>query len=194
MQLLAGEARSGERSAAIQACNDWLRMGPGRSLPELHRRYTENHRDSPPTESLGTLKQWSSRYDWAKRAEEWDAGAEERKNTAYTEAMQTGLALAHERVNGLKRLAGFLEEQMYEQGAGGVYHNIWLPDVKIVGHGEDAEAVDIERFNAAIIAQYRGALDDLAKETGGRVQKSSTELTGKDGEALTFVFKRREDG
>jgi len=57
-----------------------------------------------------------------------------------------------------------LHEQMYEQGAGGKYHNIWLPDVKEVG----GQVVDIERFNAAIVDQYRGALDDIAKEVGGR--------------------------
>ena len=37
--------------------------------------------------------------------------------------------------------------------------------------GEFAERVDIERFNAAIISEVRGVLDDIAKETGGRAQK-----------------------
>jgi hypothetical protein len=59
------------------------------------------------------------------------------------------------------------------------YHKVWLPDVKQIGGGEHAERVDIVRFNAALIEQYRGTLDDLAKETGGRKQKM--EVTGKDG-------------
>lgn len=85
--------------------------------------------------------------------------------------MQSGLALAHERVQKLKELGAFLEAQMYERGEDGVYYNVWLPDVKQIGSGENAERVDIERFNSAIIEQYRDTLDDLAKETGGRRQQ-----------------------
>lgn len=190
--LLVGEAQKGESSKAIQACNDWLRMGPGRSLAELHRRYTEydtNTQLDPPTQVYTTLRNWSSRYDWPNRAEAWDADAEERKTAAYNVAMKTGLALDHERVNTLRRLAQFLEDQLYEQGVDGSFHNVWLPDVKVVGYGDDAEVVEIERFNAAIIRELRGTLDDIAKETGGRVAKS--ELSGPDGEALTVVIKPR---
>ena len=197
VQLLAGAAQSGESSKAIQACNDYLRMGPGRSLAELHRQYTDHDsgtRLDPPTEVYTTLRNWSSRYDWAARAAQWDAEAEERKTAAYEMAMGTGLALDYERVNSLKKLAGFLEGQIYEQGEGGAFHNVWVPDVKVVGHGDSAEVVDIERFNAGLIDQFRRTLDDLAKETGGRVAK--TELTGKDGGALTFrvVYDTEEAG
>jgi hypothetical protein len=44
-------------------------------------------------------------------------------------------------------------------------------DVKVVGTGDAAEVVDIERFNSALFTQYRETLNDLAKEAGGRVQK-----------------------
>jgi len=187
IRLLAGEAQSGESSKAIQACNDWLRIGPGRAISELHRRYTESHINSqhePPSRVYDTLRQWSSRYGWSSRADEWDATAEDRKNTEYDIAMKTGLALDYERVNGLKQLAEFLEGQIYERGATGKYHNVWVPDVKVVGYGDDAEVVDIERFNGAILQQYRGTLDDLAKETGGRINKQ--ELFGKDGKEIIF--------
>jgi hypothetical protein len=66
---------------------------------------------------------------------------------------------------------------MMEQGEDGVYHNVWVPDVKQIGSGADAERVDIEHFNSAIISEYRATLDDIAKETGGRVQKQQTDLT-----------------
>jgi len=85
--------------------------------------------------------------------------------------MQSGLALSHNRVEELKTLASFLKSQMYEQGKTGDYHNVWVPDVKQIGRGPDAERVDIERFNAPIISEFRATLDDLAKETGGRVNK-----------------------
>lgn len=92
------------------------------------------------------------------------------------------MALDFERTDELKGLAHFLIEQIYETGEDGVYHNVWLPDVKQIGSGSNVERVDIERFNAAIIDQLRGVLDDLAKETGGR--KRSMELTGAEGTPL----------
>jgi len=184
IQLLAGEVQSKESSKAIMACNDYLRMGAGRSLADLHRQYTADNTSTqliPPTMIYETLRTWSSRYVWASRAEQWDSLAEGRKTLEYNIAMKHGLALDYERVNSLKELAVFLEEQIYEQGIGGRYHNVWLPDVKAV----DGVKYDIERFNTGILQQYRGTLDDLAKETGGRVNK--TELSGADGGAVQFV-------
>ena len=169
-------------------------MGPGRSLLALHSKYTESIQKLPPTASKATLKRWSGRNGWSGRAEEWDANAEERKTAAYDEAMKAGLALDYERVIGLKRIALFLDEQIYEQGTDGKYHNVWLPDVKSVGYGDFAQIVDIERFNAAIIQQYRGVLDDLAKETGGRVEKK--EISGRGGGDLIFhvIYDKEEPG
>lgn len=119
---------------------------------------------------MGTLKNWSSRYNWQDRAEEYDAELEHQKNERRQQVMESGLALDFERVDQLKRVGHFLIDQIYEQGEDGTYHNIWLPDVKQIGSGNSAERVDIERFNAAIIGELRGVLDDLAKETGGRIK------------------------
>jgi hypothetical protein len=147
----------------------------------LLQRYTETHQDAPPTASLDTLKRWSTNFGWSERAEIYDANLERQKNELTQqrrrEAMETGLALDHERVLELKRLADFLITQAYEKGETGIYHNVWLPDVRL----SKDERVDIERFNSAIIEQIRGTLDDLAKETGGRkqaVQHSGSILTG----------------
>jgi len=172
VKLLAGETQKSESNKAIQACNDYLRMGVGRSLAELSRIYTAQHHEAPPTQSWDTLKAWSCKYNWSNRAGQWDSNTDERKTLEYNLAMKNGLALDYERVNSLKGLALFLESQVYEQGETGKYHNVWLPDVKSVGYGENSEIVDIERFNAGLIQQFRGTLDDLAKETGGRIAKS----------------------
>jgi hypothetical protein len=125
---------------------------------------------------LDTLKRWSSRYGWQKRADIYDAELERQKNERCKEVMESGLALDFERTDELKGLAHFLIDQIYEQGEDGDYHNVWLPDVKQIGSGKDAERVDIERFNAAIIDQARGVLDDLAKETGGRHKKADVSV------------------
>jgi len=180
LKPLVGERHDNESKKAVLCCNDYLRMGPGRSLAKLHRKYTEPSRiKEPPTTSLRWMKEWSRRFDWQDRAAEWDAGAEERKNRAYRQAMETGLALDYERVDELKKLANFLIVQIYERGPDGEYYNVWVPDVKSVGSGDYVEIVDIERFNSAIFSQLRGVLDDLAQETGGRVKKQ--EITGAEG-------------
>jgi len=195
VKLLIGEAQKNESSKAIQACNDYLRMGVGRSIAKLHQCYIDpSYKNEPPTTSFRWMGEWSRKFDWVKRAEEWDAQEEQRKTEAYNLAMKNGLALDYERVNSLKRLALFLESQVYEQGETGRYHNVWLPDSKSIGFGEYAEIVDIERFNAGLIQQFRGALDDLAKETGGRINKQ--EIGGVNGGPVTFkvVYDDTEPG
>jgi hypothetical protein len=183
LELLAGERQSTESNNAAIACNDWLRLGPGRSLPFLLKKYSESKQKLAPTQSLATLFRWSSLFDWAERAAEFDANWEAIKNVERDAELNYGLALDYERVRKLKRLADFLEAQLYEQGTEGQFHNVWLPDVKVVGHGDSAEAVDIERFNSGLIIQYRETLEDLAAEVGGRIKRQ--ELSGAGGGALT---------
>lgn len=175
--LLAGVKQSKESHRALLACNDWLRLGPGRSLVALLEQYRRNEENQAPTRSKGTLWGWSARYDWAGRAATYDQAAEDAKTARARAIMASGLALAHERVAKLQELAAFLERQLYEKSAAGVYHNVWLPDVKQIGSGKDAERVDLERFNQGLISEYRATLDDLAKETGGRKQEHQIDLT-----------------
>jgi hypothetical protein len=88
-------------------------------------------------------------------------------------ALTTGYALKEIRVMKLSKLASLLEADLF----GGF---LWTEETKGVGSGEAAEVVEYDAFNAAEVSQYRGVLDDIAKETGGRVQKtdSVTEVKG----------------
>lgn len=194
MALLAGARQKGESSRAIQGCNDYLRMGPSRSVAELYRRYAKTDIDALPTRSLATLKHWAARYGWTARGERYDAQLEEEKNARAQAIMSEGLALAYERVAKLHELAEFLEAQLYETGEDGVYHNVWVPDVKQIGNGQWAERVDIERFNSSLISEYRAALDDLAKETGGRAQKVDQRNENSGEVTVRVVYDRSEDG
>jgi len=185
--LLAGVPLNNESSRAIQACNDFLRLGPGRSLAALAAGYRETPNKSTATRSEHTLYKWSAAYGWGERAAAYDLEVTEAaKNARRASVLEAGLALDYERVAKLQTLAAFLEAQIYEQGAGGVYHNVWVPDVKAIGSGPWAERVDLERFNGDLLAQYRGVLDDLAQETGGRVSRQ--EITGADGAPLVKVY------
>lgn len=178
LQPLAGQRQSGESDKAVQACNDWLRLGPGRSLPLLLEKYSEFEQNIAPTRSKGTLYKWSTDFDWSSRATEYDATWEQRKNEERAAEIDYGLALDYERIRKLKRLAVFLEAQIYEQGEDGTYHNVWMPDVKQIGGGEYAREVWIERFNGGLIQQYRETLDDLAQEVGGRVKRTDVTSAG----------------
>lgn len=184
IELLNGLRQKGETDNAVIACNDWLRMGVGRSLPALLETYTENYYIKPPTTVYQTLKTWSMNYGWAVRATEFDATWEARKNAEREAVLGYGLAHDYERVRKLYRLAAFLESQIYELSAADdegfrTYLNVWMRDIKFGGSGENTKQVDVERFNAPIFEQYRKVLDDIAKETGGRVQKTDVTSGGK---------------
>lgn len=208
IQLLAGERIKGESKKAVIACNDYLRMGAGRSLVKLIQKYTESIPDSAPTKNLIVAKRWSTKYDWQARADAYDAQLEAQKNARRKEIMEAGLALDYERVSKLVELAQFLEDQItYEPGESANNDeeiepveltdeefetqqrrehgdpmlqrpHVWLRDYKQIGSGEFAEKVEIYRFNAALVSEYRAALDDIAKEVGGRKQKVDMEHSG----------------
>jgi hypothetical protein len=94
-------------------------------------------------------------------------------------ALIEGYALKEHRVYKLSMLAALMEKDIL----GGF---LWTDDVKGVGSGTVAEVVDYEVFNAAEVIQYRGVLDDIAKETGGRPVKQ--EHTGADGGAIVIEW------
>lgn len=177
VSLLVGEHQPHETRNAVIACNDYLRMGPGRSLSKLARRYAAVDYELPPTRSERTLQGWSWKFGWSARAATYDTAWEGFKDEVRKQVMTSGLALDYQRVINLKDLAAFLKEQIDKQSADGEHHRVWLPEPKTVGRGSDAEVVTVERFNAALIHEFRQALADLAAETGGRVSKQ--EITGR---------------
>jgi len=169
VELLAGTKVSREPSTAIQACNDWLRIGAGRSLPALLERYAKKPQGEPPTDSLSTLKKWSAKYQWETRAKEYDAEIDKLKTAERDRIIREGLALDYERIKYLSKLAEFLSDQIYKRD-GDAFINVWLPDVKSVRDGETFEKIDIVRFSGSLITQFRATLDDIAAEVGGRKQ------------------------
>jgi hypothetical protein len=226
VELIVGDKVKGESKNAIIACNDYLRMGPTRSLRTLEAQYRETSLNLAPTISIGTLNDWSKKFGWQERAEIYDAAieaekieAEKARQRAMAERrkaiMEEGVALDFERVERLKRLADFLEAQVFYEpqvdeqaarliGIAGLlgladevenkddlsdiariilakldandpsakYPHVWARDVRALAGGK---TVDIVRFNSALLAELRATLDDIAKETGGRRQRTVVE-------------------
>ncbi|MGH2354095.1 MAG: hypothetical protein ACRDJN_21015 [Chloroflexota bacterium] len=154
-----------ETARARQAWADYLALGPGRSLEGLLDRY-QSAPKAPPTRRLKTLKAWSRAYGWQARLGELadrEARAAEQAEAAYRRSiMAEGFGLAHERVKALKRLATALFQELVEGGC------LWVMDTKGVGAGKQYREVPVAHFNAPEVAAFRGLLDDLARETGGR--------------------------
>lgn len=173
-RLLAGARQPRETVKAVLACNAYLRYGPRRSFTKLLEQFKEQP-DTAPTFQRKTLENWSVKFGWVARAEEYDLRIEEERNARYDELMSTGLAVDAERVAKLKKLFKLLEADLYAKNEAGDFINLWLEDIRSVGGGE---YVNVVKYNAALISDIRGLLDDLAKETGGR--KARTDITSGD--------------
>lgn len=98
-------------------------------------------------------------------------------------ALNDGLANRSVRIEKLKSIAAKLEKDLLPDED----DKIWTLEVKGVGSGPIAEIVEYYEFNRSEIDAYRGILDDIARETGGRVQK--TDLTS-DGKAIVVTLVR----
>lgn len=93
-------------------------------------------------------------------------------------ALTTGLAIRENRVATLQRLAQLMAKDLFNGF-------LWTEETKGVGSGPAAEIIDYDAFNAGEVAQFRGVIEDIAKEMGGRVQK--VENTGKDGQPIQMT-------
>src|SRR3990172_2547657 len=159
-----------ETNKARQAFEDYFNMGPGRSLAKLRQKYAKYTAKKPPTIHLRILQKWSSEHGWQKRVAAREAGIAAKTLEVITEeATKSGYALYQKRIADLNKVGELLFEEIMTED------KRWLPDVKQLGVGKDAERVDIVRFNAPLVAQYREALEDIAEEMGEREPKSKTE-------------------
>ena len=162
--LLVGTVYDGESAAAIRACNDYLRLGPDRSLRGLVGQYSQTPRDLAPTQSFGTLQRWSQDFRWKDRAMNFDVREEALVDVARRRSLSRGLAQDFERVEALKRVEALLREHIFAEGPPKgkevratcpecgepitirtadtvrAFPNLWTHDAKIVGRGESASA------------------------------------------------------
>ncbi len=157
----------------------YLYLGPARSLIAVYRAEAKSEKSAAerararnvPGAWFAAVKRWS----WHVRAEAFDDAERKRRDELYAaradEILQSGFAQRFIRIAELNRLAELLQTELYTED------KRWLPDVKQIGGGDFAERVDIVRFNAAVVEQYRETLEDIAIEMGERVR--GLNLSGK---------------
>lgn len=166
--LIWGDRQKGESKRAIMACNLYLMAGPGRSLVGLLHLWQSVSRDptipQPPTRSRVTLYKWSRLFDWSTRCDGYDEYLKDIARIQSEHMLTTGLSTPGNRVAKLVWLAELLEEEISSG-------KMWLEEPKNVYVGKTRTLVWVPRYNTALVGDYRGALDDIAKETGGRRQK-----------------------
>ena len=130
-------------------------LGPSRSLRKLWRvvRFEQGQDDIKKNQGAPHL--WNEKakiWRWKERAEAWDEYERERREDEAEEILQTGLALAHIRVMKLQKLAEKIEDNLLKSGT---------------------------RMSPYVVEQYRGILDDIAKEKGERAKE--TRIAGFNG-------------
>jgi hypothetical protein len=113
--------------------------------------------------------------DWYRKTRRVDVDALTRASEM--KALSQGLALKEVRVARLQALAALMERDLF----GGF---LWVENVKSVGSGPTQELVDYEEFNASEVKEYRGVLDDIAKEMGHRKQVVDIFIVRQEAERL----------
>lgn len=131
-------------------------LGPSRNFRRFYRMKRVQTGKSDLGQISGASAHWLkyfTEWHWKERAEAWDAEVREEQEAHTEQILGEGLALAHERIVKLKAVADKLEQ--------------YILDPKVT------------RVSPYILEQYRGLLDDIAKEKGERIKE--TRFTGVKG-------------
>jgi hypothetical protein len=128
----------------------------GLRLPEINERAAEF--DPPFEASYLQLKHARTRAK--KRFSELREDFEK-------EALSEGLSRKAVRIRRLAQLAEKIEADLLDRD------RLWVQEPKQVG----AQVIEVERFNAAEVKEYRGLPDDIARELGERRQSIDLALT-----------------
>lgn len=170
-----------ETPRARAAFNDYLAMGPDRSLPKLAARYRTSI-DSVPTRHLSRLLVWSQQHSWQQRL----ADITEAERQAI---VSQGIADKVERVRAqndrwhrMRQVIAERAEAPETQDVAGGKTGLIVHNVKGVGKGEDFQLIDLYEVDTGLLKELREHEKQAAQELGQWSEKH--ELTGKDGGAI----------
>jgi len=129
--------------------------------------------EEAPKKAPGKWRAMARKYQWIERASAWNAHqiAEIEKSIDAEKArtLLTDYALMYRRVAQLNEQAKQLIAMLDDP------NKRWVPDVKAIGSGPEAERVDLVTFNAPLYHEIRATFDDIAKEMGERIKEGRNE-------------------
>lgn len=162
------ERRDGEPNNWFARFLSFKQLGPSRTLMAvIHSEEAKKGKTKQSKSPPGAWSQACEQWEWRQRAEAWDTYEQKRieaQRQAYVDAiMSEGYALVYERIKALGDMAKTIDWSMRD------------PESKEY----NAKWIDADKIN-----QWRGVLDDIAKELGQRVKVSKQEITGRDGGAI----------
>lgn len=172
IKLLAGEREPNESDLMVLCCNEFLRLGPRRTLKKLAKHLVATGLNAR-LQSEDAINQYCWRFKWKYRARLYDAQMESDHHLQHKDAWEAitrnTVAQSHVRIAKLLALAQALEEIMYNSDVDDAPHNhensgfrdLWVK--KVAKNGSE-----YHEFNSALVEQYRGVLRDIAEEAGGR--------------------------
>lgn len=180
--LLYRNMKATDRSL-LAAVNEWLvlkKIDEISALPLSAQEKSELFRDIEGQiraykNAPGAWRRSAEKYDWKFRAEQYDAhlqAEQEKRQQVLREVeaaeieriMTTGYAAKHKRIEALASMADL---------------------IKLSFLSEEDNKVNFAWVTPDKIREFRGCMDDIAKELGDRVNKK--ELTGKDGGPIAFT-------
>ena len=156
------EQMNGEPHRWFNLFNEYRLLGVSRSLRKLYRKKRAEKGMEDIPDHYGAPTNWTHyarEWKWKERAEAWDISLQEDQEDEVEAVLGRGIALAHNRIIKLIAIADKLEE--------------YILDPKTT------------RVSPYVLEQYRGLLDDIAKEKGERVKE--TRLTGAKGGPVKIV-------
>lgn len=146
-------------------------MGPRRNVLKTYQHVLGQQGHIAPKSVTSIPRAWfdaSHAWQWQERAEAWDAQQQQEKD-ARSKALQeleaqeierimtSGYALVHERIKTLDQMARSIEHSFLDPKTDKMVYQ-WL--------------------NPDLLREWRGMLDDIAKELGQRIKKIPVEHSG----------------
>lgn len=180
----------GESSLWYGRFRAYLLMGFKRSVSAVFQLEAEEIRGNQSTETYGYWYEYAKKYSWEERAQAYDAHWIEEQDKLIEQereiVLRTGFAVQHRRIQSLDSIVNKLIDMLEDN------NNIWMPDVKAIGNGPNAERVDLLSFNAPIFTLIEKYHASIAAEMGERVKRKDITVT--ELPPNVYLFDPDDDG
>ncbi|HEX3642862.1 MAG TPA: hypothetical protein VHV10_16375 [Ktedonobacteraceae bacterium] len=180
----------GESSLWYGRFRAYLLMGFKRSVNAVFQQELEERGGDWRDEAYGSWYDYAKKYRWDDRVAAYDAHWIEEQDKLIAQerevVIRTGFALQHKRIEALNSTLEELLEMKKD------HDKVWLPDVKAIGNGPNAERVDLVNFNAPLFTLIEKYANSIAAEMGERVKRKDITVT--ELPPNVYLFDPDDDG